>query len=78
VPEELLTVAEAARRMGVSAKVVQTLVDYEQLPSVPVGTRRRIPVQAVEEYVRLGEQAAAFVRSLLAPPRPPTSKEYRP
>jgi hypothetical protein len=37
VPEELLTVAAAARRIGVSAKIVQTLVDHGQLATVPVG-----------------------------------------
>lgn len=66
MPEELLTVAEAARRIGVSAKIVQTLVDYHQLPSVPVGTRRRIPVAAVEAYVRICNEAASLVRASYA------------
>ena len=75
MPEELLTVAEAARRIGVSAKIVQTLVDHGQLPTLPVGTRRRIPASAVEVYVAAADQAAALVKqSLAAPdPSPPSS-----
>jgi excisionase family DNA binding protein len=70
VPEELITVAEAARRMGVSAKIVQTLVDYHQLPTLPVGTRRRIPASAVEAYVAAADRAAALVKQSLAPSEP--------
>jgi excisionase family DNA binding protein len=84
VPEELITVAEAARRIGVSAKVVQTLLDHEQLPGVPVGSRVRIPAAAVDAYAEaarmLGDQAAALVRASYASavPRPPTSKDSVP
>jgi excisionase family DNA binding protein len=80
VSEELLTGAEVARRLGISPKVVQTMIDYKQLPSVPVGTRRRVPASAVEELKRIMDAAASLVhRSFaLTPPRPPTSKEHRP
>lgn len=72
--DELITIAEAARRIGVSAKIVQTLVDHGQLPTVPVGTRRRIPAKAVEVYVTAADDAAALVKQSLAasdPPSPP-------
>ena len=74
MPDELITVAEAARRMGVSAKIVQTLVDHGQLPTVQVGTRRRIYASAVEVYVAAADQAAALVKQSLAasdPSSPP-------
>jgi excisionase family DNA binding protein len=72
VPDELITVSEAARRMGVSRKIVQTLVDHGQLPTVPVGDRVRIPAGAVEVYVTAADQAAALVRASLASPSPPS------
>jgi excisionase family DNA binding protein len=71
VPEELLTVAEAARRIGVSAKIVQTLVDHGQLPTLPVGTRRRIPASAVEAYVEAANRSAELVKQSLAAKPPP-------
>ena len=71
MPEELLTVAAAARRIGVSAKIVQTLVDHGQLATVPVGSRVRIPASAVEAYVEAAKRSAELVKqSLAAKPRP--------
>ena len=44
--------AEAARRLGLSARTVATLVLRRELPSRKVGRRRIIPVVALEAFVR--------------------------
>jgi excisionase family DNA binding protein len=44
--------AEAARRLGLSARTVAMLVLRCQLPSRKVGRRRIIPVAALEAFVR--------------------------
>ena len=44
--------AEAARRLGLSARTVATLVLRSELPSRKVGRRRIIPVNALEAFVR--------------------------
>ena len=43
---------EAARRLGLSARTVATLVLRRELPSRKVGRRRIIPVVALEAFVR--------------------------
>ena len=43
---------EAARRLGLSARTVATLVVIGELPSRKVGRRRIIPVAALEAFVR--------------------------
>ena len=45
-------VAEAARRLGLSARTVATLILRHELPSRKVGRRRIIPVAALEVFVR--------------------------
>jgi excisionase family DNA binding protein len=52
--DEILAVniAEAARRLGLSARTVATLVLRRELPSRKVGRRRIIPVVALEAFVR--------------------------
>jgi excisionase family DNA binding protein len=81
VTEQLLTLSEAARRLGVSRKIVQTMVDHGQLPTVPVGDRVRIPIGAVEAYAELFDGAADLARRLGAELRkqqpPPDDQEAR-
>ena len=57
--ETLLAVgmAEAARRLGLSARTVATLVLRNELPSRKVGRRRIIPVVALEAFVGGGLNA---------------------
>jgi excisionase family DNA binding protein len=43
--------AEAARRLGLSARTIATLIVRRQLPSRKVGRRRIIPVVALEAFV---------------------------
>jgi excisionase family DNA binding protein len=43
--------AEAARRLGLSARTVATLVSRHELPSRKVGRRRIIPVVALEAFI---------------------------
>lgn len=47
----LLTVEEAARRLGIGRTLCFRLIGTGQLESVPVGRLRRVPVDAVHEYV---------------------------
>jgi len=47
-----LTPAEAARKLGVSESTVWRFLRREQLPSVKLGGRRRIPAGAVGRLVR--------------------------
>ncbi len=44
--------SEAARRLGLSARTVASLVLRRELPSRKVGRRRIIPVEALEAFVR--------------------------
>jgi len=52
--------AEAARRLGLSARTVATLISRRQLMSRKVGRRRIIPVLALEAFVR-SDRAASSV-----------------
>ena len=45
-------IVEAARRLGLSARTVATLVSRHELPSRRVGRRRIIPVAALEVFVQ--------------------------
>jgi excisionase family DNA binding protein len=47
-----VNIPEAARRLGLSARTVATLVSRGQLASRKVGRRRIIPVQALEAFLR--------------------------
>jgi excisionase family DNA binding protein len=79
VAEELLSVAEAARRMSMSPKSVQTMVHRRQLPAVLIGSRVRIPASAVQVFADYIEGVAAsavdLVRRMDAKQLPPDEKE---
>lgn len=45
-------VSEAARRLGVSARTVATLIARKELPSRKIGRRRVIPIRALQEFLR--------------------------
>jgi excisionase family DNA binding protein len=45
-------VADAARFLGVSKSYVYTLMRSGRLPSVRLGTSRRVPVRAVRDLAR--------------------------
>jgi excisionase family DNA binding protein len=51
--------AEAARRLGVSARTVATLVLRHELPSRKVGRRRIIPVAALEAFIQRDHRISA-------------------
>jgi excisionase family DNA binding protein len=46
--------AEAALRLGLSARTIANLIKRNELPSRKVGRRRIIPVTALEAFVRGG------------------------
>lgn len=48
----LLTVAEAAERLGMGRTFVYGQVQTGDLPSVKLGRARRIPAAALEDYVK--------------------------
>ena len=56
---------EAARRLGLSARTVATLVLRDELPSRKVGRRRIIPVVALEAFLR-GDYGTGRVRRMKA------------
>ncbi|QNA78081.1 excisionase family DNA-binding protein [Streptomyces sp. So13.3] len=47
----LLTVEEAARRLGIGRTFCYGLIGSGELESVPVGRLRKVPAEAVLEYV---------------------------
>jgi len=51
-------VPEAARRLGLSARTVATLVARRELTSRKVGRRRIIPVAALEGFIRRNRPTA--------------------
>jgi len=56
--KRLLTVAEAARRLGIGRSHAYIYVLRGELESVKLGRSRRVPVEAVEEFVdRLRSEA---------------------
>lgn len=46
-----LTVEEAARRLGVGRTTMYALVTSGEVPSVMIGRLRRIPAQALSDYI---------------------------
>ncbi|MCW8383411.1 excisionase family DNA-binding protein [Streptomyces justiciae] len=47
-----LTVAEAARRMGVGRTTLYKFISSGEIPSAKVGRLRRVPVEAVNEFLQ--------------------------
>ena len=56
-----VSVPEAARRLGVSARTVTNLIGARELPSRKIGRRRVVLVSSLESFLRrdheTGEQA---------------------
>lgn len=48
----LLTVAEAAKRLGIGRTTCYGLVMSGQIESVPVGRLRRVPAECLDDYVK--------------------------
>ncbi|MFJ2781271.1 MULTISPECIES: helix-turn-helix domain-containing protein [unclassified Kitasatospora] len=61
-----LTVEEAARRLGVGRTTMYALVASGEVPSVTIGRLRRVPAEALKEYVTARTQAAASTVALAA------------
>jgi excisionase family DNA binding protein len=56
-----LTVAEAARRIGIGRTKMYEYVTSGQIPSVKIGSLRRIPAEALGPFLaRQGRDAADF------------------
>ncbi|MFN0088655.1 MAG: helix-turn-helix domain-containing protein [Acidimicrobiales bacterium] len=53
-----VSVAEAARRLGVSRTTVFKLLREGRLPSVQIGDRRLVSVAAIEAFIEAGGDAA--------------------
>lgn len=51
-PPLLVTVEEAARRLGIGRTACYMLVLKGELKSVTIGRSRRVPVAALEEYIQ--------------------------
>ncbi len=50
--EILLSVSEAARRLGIGRSLLYRLMLEGQVMSVKIGRSRRVPVWALEEFVK--------------------------
>ena len=57
----LLTVPEAALRLGVGRSFLYRLVMAGEVRSVKLGRSRRIPVRALEEFVAAGVDGAGGI-----------------
>ena len=60
----LLTIPEAAIRLGLGRSLVYRLVMAGEIPSIKLGRARRVPAPALEEFVgkRLEEAHSALAR----------------
>jgi len=47
----LLTVEQAARRLGVGRTTMYALIGSGEVESVPIGRLRRVPAECLAEYV---------------------------
>lgn len=65
----LLTLEEAAKRLGVRWTNVRELVETGQLRAVKIGTRYRVPASGVVEYQQRDEP--------IPEPSPPPEREYK-
>ncbi|MEV8326766.1 helix-turn-helix domain-containing protein [Kitasatospora sp. NPDC056731] len=61
-----LTVEEAARRLGVGRTTMYALVASGEVPSVTIGRLRRVPAEALKEYVAARTQAPVSTVALAA------------
>jgi excisionase family DNA binding protein len=53
----VLTVEQAAKRLGIGRTLMYALIASGEVESVPIGRLRRIPVECLAEYVdRLRQQ----------------------
>lgn len=61
----LYPVKEAAQQLGVSVTTTRNLIMSGQLRSVKIGQARRVPAEALQEYVRRldAEQNGAVVEA---------------
>lgn len=61
-----LTVEEAARRLSVGRTTMYALLASGEVPSVTIGRLRRIPAEALNDYVATRAQAARSTIALAA------------
>jgi excisionase family DNA binding protein len=59
-PRELLTIEEAAQRLGIGRTTMYALIKAGQVRTVTIGRLRRVPTFCLDEYVQ----------NLLAEPMP--------
>ena len=64
----MVSVAEAARRLGISASKVTQLVASGEVRSVKVGDRRLIPVSALAAFAESEDSDVDLGRTLVAHP----------
>lgn len=61
-----LTVEEAARRLGIGRTTMYALLASGEIPSVTIGRLRRVPAEALSDYVAARAQAARSTVALAA------------
>jgi excisionase family DNA binding protein len=60
LPPLLVRVNEAARLLGLGRSTIYQLVESGELPSVRIGTARRIPLAALEQWVNERIEKSAY------------------
>jgi excisionase family DNA binding protein len=58
VTQPLLSAPQVAERLGVNVKTVRKMIGLGQLPSRWVGSRHKVPAQAVEQFVAVKQGTA--------------------
>ncbi|WP_237540567.1 MULTISPECIES: helix-turn-helix domain-containing protein [unclassified Streptomyces] len=61
-----LTVEEAARRLGVGRTTMYALLAAGEIPSIVIGRLRRIPAEALSDYVAARAKTAQSTVALAA------------
>ena len=61
----LLSVPEAAERLGIDVRLARKMLGWGQLPSVQVGSRKMVPEDAVVQFIRDAQAASIGAQAAL-------------
>ena len=58
VPRITLSVAEAAKALGISDRTITSMIGRGEIPVVNIGKRRLLPVEGLREWIRKKTEGA--------------------
>jgi excisionase family DNA binding protein len=61
----LLSVPEAAERLGIDVRLARKMLGWGQLPAVQVGSRQMVPEDAVAQFIRDAQAASIGAQAAL-------------